>query len=96
MKTVFASLIAGLFASAAFAQAPAPASQTQPAKPEASKPVKASIRPEPDVDGAPANEAKATGATRKAEKTHKTAKPHKKAKRETAAEAKTRPAAETK
>jgi hypothetical protein len=96
MKKVIAALIAGLFANAAFAQAPAPTSQAEPAKAEASKPVRASIRPEPDVAGATANDATVSGETRKAEK-HKKAKAHRKAEKSgAAAQPKTEPVAETK
>jgi hypothetical protein len=96
MNKVIAILVAGLFATAAFAQAPAPTSQAEPAKAAASKPVRASIRPEPDIAGTTTNDAQAADATGKAEK-HKKAKGHKKtAKSESAAEAKTEPGAKTK
>jgi hypothetical protein len=96
MKKVTATLTAGLFACAAFAQAFAATSQAEPAKAEASQPVKSTLKPEPDVAGATATDAKAAGEAKKVEK-HKKAKAHKKAaKSETAAGAKTEPAAEAK
>jgi hypothetical protein len=96
MKKVIATLVAGLCASAAFAQAPATHSQAEPAKAEAAQPVRSTLRPEPDIAGATATDAKAAGEAKKGAR-HKNAKAHKNAaKRETAAETKTEPAADTK
>jgi hypothetical protein len=96
MKKVIATLVAGLCASAVFAQAPAANSQAEPAKAEASKPVRSTLRPEPDIAGATATDAKAAGVARKGAK-QKKAKAHKKAaKGETTAGSKTEPVAETK
>jgi hypothetical protein len=77
MKKVIATLIAGLFASAAFAQTPAtPATPAAPAA-EASQPVKATIKPEADI--AKAGKTEDGTKTAKAEPKHKKAKSHKKA-----------------
>lgn len=94
MKKVIVTLVAGLVASAAYAQAPATTSQTEPAKEKAPHPVKATIKPEPDVSAAVPPDPKTADETSKTEK-HKKPKAHKKAAKSEPAESKTEPAAET-